>query len=1016
MLISEAAGDYRVEVEALEPAAPLGRYEIRVLEMRAPNDQDRALLEQKRVLKVTAEMLSRSVAAFDRGRYDEALGLAEESVAMREATFGTEHESLPDPLSWLGAVYRARGYNARAETFSERALAVAEKTSGSDDFITGFVANRYAQICAGLGKYEQAESLYRRALGILEKVLGAETKEVADVLNGLGQLFNEKGEYLKAQPLLERAIATLEKVFGPKDVSLVFPLNNLGLLCAAKGDYAKAESLYERSLLIRKEKLGEGHPLIATCLNNLGGVFLEKGDDLRAEEAYQQALAIRQKALGERHPLVAQSMNNLAGIYKGRREYDRAEDLYRRSTEIVEAALGPDHPTVATHWHNLGMLYHFKGEYAKAEPLYQRVLAAKEKAFGAQHPEVAASLAALAGLNKDRKNYDRAEPLYRRSLAICENSLGPAHPDVALTLSNLAVLYQAKGDVRQAVEYAVRGAEVTERNIALNLTTGSERQRLLYMGTVRTETNATVALHAQSAPQDRSARRLALLTVLRRKGRALDAAADTLGALRSRVTPEGQALIDQLSDARSRLAALVLQGLGRMSRESREAEIKRVEAQIERLEGEVSSSSAQFRIAKLSVTIEAVQAALPDDAALIEFFSYGPFNFDYTRPDQGYGPPRYVAYVLHRQGEPTWVELGPVKTIDAAVEELRGALRSPQRRDVIRLARALDEKTMQPVRRLLGRARQVFLSPEGSLNLVPFGALVDEKGRWLIQRYTFTYLTSGRDLLRLRAPASATNRPKVFADPEFGGEAAGGAARNANLQARTSARDWSELFFTRLPGTAEEASAIRAILGEVDLRMGERATEEALKQISAPKVLHIATHGFFLDDLSEPRPEETPPRSVAVQPVVGLAQSRNPLLRSGLALAGANLRKSGKEDGVLTAMEAAALDLWGTRLVVLSACDTGVGEIKTGEGVYGLRRALVIAGAESQVMTLWPVSDEATRDLMISYYRDLQAGRGRSEALRQVQLRMLGDKRRRRPYFWAAFIASGEWAPLEGRL
>lgn len=141
----------------------------------------------------------------------------------------------------------------------------------------------------------------------------------------------------------------------------------------------------------------------------------------------------------------------------------------------------------------------------------------------------------------------------------------------------------------------------------------------------------------------------------------------------------------------------------------------------------------------------------------------------------------------------------------------------------------------------------------------------------------------------------------------------------------------------------------------------------------------------------------------------------NPLLRSGLALAGANLHKSGDDDGVLTALEAAGLDLWGTKLVVLSACDTGVGEVKNGDGVYGLRRALVLAGSESQVMSLWPVSDTATRDLMIDYYTGLQAGRGRGEALRQVQLRMLASKNRQHPYYWASFIQSGEWAKLDGK-
>jgi CHAT domain-containing protein len=193
----------------------------------------------------------------------------------------------------------------------------------------------------------------------------------------------------------------------------------------------------------------------------------------------------------------------------------------------------------------------------------------------------------------------------------------------------------------------------------------------------------------------------------------------------------------------------------------------------------------------------------------------------------------------------------------------------------------------------------------------------------------------------------------------------------------------------------------------------EQATEAALRRVSAPQILHIATHGFFLQDTGEATNER---RAAGTRLGRWAMRVEDPLLRSGLALAGANQgSSSGSDDGILTALEAAGLDLWGTKLVVLSACDTGLGEVKNGDGVYGLRRALVLAGAESQLMSLWPVSDRSTRDLVVGYYKGLTQGEGRSEALRQVQLQMLRGTTRRHPYYWAGFIQSGEWANLEGR-
>ncbi|HYJ89724.1 MAG TPA: CHAT domain-containing protein, partial [Pyrinomonadaceae bacterium] len=179
----------------------------------------------------------------------------------------------------------------------------------------------------------------------------------------------------------------------------------------------------------------------------------------------------------------------------------------------------------------------------------------------------------------------------------------------------------------------------------------------------------------------------------------------------------------------------------------------------------------------------------------------------------------------------------------------------------------------------------------------------------------------------------------------------------------------------------------------------------------SPQILHLATHGFFLED-REAAAKLT--RSGKVNS--GAAESlENPLLRSGLAFAGANRHSSGGDNGILTALEASGLNLWGTKLVVLSACDTGLGEVRNGEGVYGLRRAFVLTGAESLVMSLWPVSDYITRELMVGYYKNLKAGMGRGEALRQIELEMLKRPGRSHPFYWASFIQSGEWANLEGK-
>ena len=771
---------------------------------------------------------------------------------------------------------------------------------------------------------------------------------------------------------------------------------------------------------------GPEHPDVAASLNDVSVLLSSgRGDYLRAEPLLQRALAIYEKSLGPQSAAVAQSLNNLAELYFTKRDYVKAEPLFQRAVEIAEKAMSPH--DFAIMLDNLGQLYKEKRDYLKAEPLYKRGLAINEKAHGPEHPNVATGLISLAELYRAKGEFLKAVPLYQRSLAIQEKMHGPKHPFVTVALDNLSLVYEAQGLIAKAVALRTRAVDINEQDIALNLTTGSERQKLSYLSTHSIETNGVIKLHIRSAPGDLSALRLALTTILRRKGRALDAMAESIAALRRRLNPEQQSLLDQLAAARAQLASMVMRGLGKKEPEKYKADIKALEDRIEGLEDKVSRLSAQYRAQTQPVSIESIQAAIPADAALVEFVSYYPVK--QTRRE----PRRYAAYVLANRGQPAAVDLGAEAEIDKAVSELRTLLRkdgnkplSDIEREVRPKARALDLKVMQPVRKLIGNKRKLLISPDGTLNLLPFAALIDEQNKYLIETYSLTYLTSGRDLLRLQTRIENNQGAVVFANPDFGAYQKAGSGRGLEVakggvgqQTPAAAIDLSRAFFAPLPGTAEEAQALSTIFPNARVLAQRRATKSALKQVNAPAVLHIATHGFFLDDavVSE---AEARSRGLFIQ-TNQLGESdaseihiEDPLLRSGLALAGANLRRGGDDDGILTAKEASGLNLQGTKLVVLSACDTGVGEIKNGEGVYGLRRALVLAGSETQVMSLWPVSDEGTRDLMIEYYRGLKAGQGRSESLRQVQLKMISSGNHKHPYFWASFIQSGEWANLDG--
>jgi len=911
-------------------------------------------------------------------------------------------------------------------------------TNQDVELIVADQAYREAESLSSKGQFSQAIPLAERAFAGREKMLGAEHLETASALNLLAVLHYGSGDFARAELLFRRTLALFEKLRGEQDQQVATVINNLASLYMAKGDYTQAEPLFRRALATKEKEFGPEHRQTINSLNNLAGLYRSRGDYAQSEPLYRRALAIAEKTIGATHPNTGLLLQGLGMLYAAQNDHTQAEPLFRRALAIFEKAVGAEHPANALPLGSLAGLYRVQGDYAQAEQFSRRALMIFEKVLGSEHADVAISLDNLATIQLDKGDYEQAESLFQRALAIFEKSLGAQHPSTARTLNNLAVFYGARGEIGRAVSLRARAQEIEERNITLNLAAGSERQKLAYLQTLIKETSHSIGLHVRLAPTDVTARHLALTAILQRKGRVLEALNDDLDALRRRATPQDRALLDQLKEARGELARLVFGGQQRAAAEHQQ-KIRHSEERVEKLEAEISNRSAEFRVQTRPVTIAAVQAAIPSDAALVEFYRYE------FRQDS-----RYIAYVLRQQGEAQWVELDEANAIDEAVQKLRRALRDKTRTDVKQLARAADEKVMQPVRTLLGNTRRVLIAPDGALNLVPFAALVDEKGHYLVRHFDFSYLGSGRDLLRMGGQRQNKQAAMVVASPDFG-DADADNARERILTYRPGTKAETSngsvltaYYFPPLGGTAGEARALKAMMADATVLTDVRATETALKQAGSPRILHVATHGFFLDDQRPGVGEERLLRPVGGE-MLPLGRIENPLLRSGLALAGANRLKSGDgDDGILTAQEAAGLDLWGTKLVVLSACDTGVGEVKTGEGVYGLRRALVLAGSETQVMSLWPVSDAGTRDLMIEYYRRLLRGEGRGAALRAVQLQMLkagaaqesgnrllvtkkndsagkipGKKSApdgyRHPYYWASFIQSGEWANLDGK-
>ncbi len=971
---------------------------------------------------IEAQRLNQEVMKLHReGKYNQAIPLAKRALLIREKLLGSEHPDVATSLNSLAQLYQAQGNYSKAEPMLKRSLAIREKVLGSEHPYVAASITNLAAIYRLQGSYSKAEPMLKRSLAIFEKVLGSEHPNVATTLTYLASLYESQGNYTSAEPLYLRSLAIYEKVLGSEHPHVATTLNNLAGLYRLQGNYQKAEGLFLRSLAIREKVLGSEHPEVAISLNNLAGLYNLQSSYTKAESFYHRSLAIYEKVLGSEHLYVATSLNDLGLLYRSQGSYSKAEQLLKRSLAIYEKLLGAWHPHVATSLTSLAFVYRSQGNYSKAESLYLRSLAISEKVLGSEHPHLATRLNNLAELYHAQGNYASSEPLYLRSLAIKEKVLGSTHPEIPTNLNNLAIFYWVKGDINRTTDFLSRAVEIEEKNLQLIYAVGSEQRKQKYAQTFNTSTYTTVSLALQQSAKNPARSKLALTTILRRKGRVLDAMTDTVQILRAQIAdnPEIKQLFDDWLDVQQELSTIVYSGSGTQKIAVYQNRIELLLAEKERLEEIVSAKSAEFRKEIQPVESSAIQAQIPTDAALVEIVQYDPFLLKGKKDSKMWGKARYAAVVLRSKGEPNWVDLGDAATIDKSVASFRKLLQSRviRKKPMSKIARALYEQVMAPIRPLLGDARHLLLSPDGQLNLIPFEALKDENNKYLVERYAFSYLTTGRDLLHLDIKAKQLSKPVMFADIDYEGQNTTLTAKNRGSQQQQRSIDFENLNYDSLPGTSAEGKAIQKIFPSMNMILGKKATETTLKQLKTPQILHLATHGFFLPD-QKIKSTENDLNKQENKPVI--LNLENPLLRSGLALAGFNNRQNKQnnyiEDGVLTALEVAGLNLRGTQLVVLSACETGLGEVKTGDGVYGLRRALVIAGSQSQLLSLWQVSDDGTKDLMVKYYDNLKAGKGRHEALREVQLELIDHPKYKYPYYWASFIPSGNWKGIKDKV
>jgi CHAT domain-containing protein/tetratricopeptide (TPR) repeat protein len=1023
-------------------------------------------LEAARVIDLLVEALWRG----GRVRAPETRTLADRAVTLKEKHLGASSPDAAFSLVTLAIVVRLQGDYAQARSVFERALAIQEKALGPQHADVARTLTAFAVLVADTGDLSGARAMYERALAIREQTLGPGDSTVADNLNGLGVVHERMGDYDAAQRYHERALAIREKALGPAHPDVADSLTNLANIRSEVGDYAAARSLHERALGIREKALGPRHPTVAASLNNLAIAVRDLGDHPAAWWLLERVLVIWEQAFGNEHPNIAIACQNLAAVlvdldsdagsrllterarrvrdartagqfaeslntlrgFETAEAYVAGRALLERALAIKEKALGPAHPSVALTLTTLAAANRRIGATEGVRAMYERSLEIREKAFGPVHADVADSLDRLGEFLAETGDYAAARQVYLRVLDIGERVHGPDHPHVGVVREHLAEVLGAMGDVAGAVDMALAAERVGRDHLRLIGRTLPEREALMYAAMRPVGLDVALSLLVQQQASGKISSAALWDAIVRSRAVVLDEIASRHRAVDQDVSPELGPLLATLSVRREQLARLVVRGPAGSGEQYR-VDVDTARKARDEAERAVAERSLAFRQEQLQQRFgfDQMKAALPARSALIGFVRYLQHRFGSETAPGNASPAAYLAFVVRAgdSGEPAVVSLGPASEIDEEIARWRkqmplvalagGSASSGAESAIRRAGLQLRAKIWDPLTASLADVNRVFIVPEGSLHLVNWNALPNASGGYLIENAPLLHYlsaerdlavanqrTPGRGLLVVDSPLfdeRARVTPAAAESPVFRGAAP-----------ECGTLDW--LRFDPLPASTREAETISKIWrrseGEVLRLSGGAATEAALKrQANGPRVLHLATHAFFLGDRCS-RPADTQ-KSAAPSPTAG----ENPLLLAGLALSGANRRRTAapdEEDGILTAEEIAALDLRGLDWAVLSGCDTGVGEVRAGEGVFGLRRAFQIAGARTVIMSLWPVEDEDTRRWMTSVYDHRFArGAGTAEAVRTASLDQLRRRRQAglstHPFYWAGFIAAGDW-------
>lgn len=962
-----------------------------------------------------------------KGDNEKALRMFEEALKITESISGENDPEYATLVNNIGGIYFSTGEYEKAVPMMEKSLQLDKKLLGPDHPGYATSLNNLATVYVQTGRYDKALPLYEESIALMEKTLGKNHPDYITAKYNLAYVYELSGDYEKASELYAEAGSARPATYGGNHPDEASSYNNEANFQKKMGNYDKALLLYEKALQVVEKNYGRQHAEYAYTLNNMAYLYSDLGNIDKAKELYEEALGIIVTKLGKENAMYATTLQNLAGINKSLGNYDLAESSYKECVEIRKAISGDKNPDYAILLINLADLYMLEGNYNDAILLLEEAKTIIRTTIGKDNSVYATILNNLAGLYDGLGKNEQALPLYKEALEINKKNLGINNPDCLPTLHNLASIYHYNKQYDLARPLIEEENTLLNSNIKNNFSFLVPEEKVKYISKINYNFDILYSYILKEKQYYPELTGFAFNDELNHKGMILHSET----ALQQSILDSGDSsLVRRYEKLRSLKKEIISQQQKPIA--ERDTTLSRLEEQANDIERGLIRQSKEFALlqSQFSLTWQDVQKQLKPDEAAIEFVNFNEFDGSAWT-----GNNIYCALVIRQQDQnPGMIYLCEVSELEPALPRpgaespaINQAYRGDRGGKVKMVAqdsgepgRKLYDILWKPLDSLLEGIRTIYYAPAGLLHKISFAAISCPDNSLLIDRYNLIQLSSTRSLV-IPARNVPIKDAVVFGGIEYDSDTVlqlaeaskyrkEGDADNAIAMNRSSTNSAG---FNYLEGTLKEANKVSESLNAHNITTneltGRKAVEEAFLSLSgnnSPSVIHIATHGFYfpfpVTDLNQE------------QKFIMTGQDRfiyaeDPLQRSGLALTGANRVMEGLpvpkglEDGILTAKEVSAMNLSGTQLVVLSACQTGLGDVKGNEGVEGLLRGFKMAGVRYLILSLWEVPDFETEEFMTLFYENWMGGLDIRLAFNTTRHKMK-DKYKDDPYKWAAFV------------